>query len=302
MKIWEKIKTLYSKRFVYFLLLILIFVFLSGIAYLIFISQPLYSIRAEYPYPQKETFYRSEALPTEKTEEEIKYGYIHITSKDAEKDAEKIKDKVRESNGWIDSMNKFETEDYIVFSLSIKIYKDNFENFSNWVIENFEVKSINLGFYKVELKRQKGEIEILLNSLKIYEELMKRAESLELNQSIDAIMRITEKKLEIMRLLKEYGYYIEEIEEMADYPTLRIELKQEKEIKIFPEDLGREFVKKLKRGMAEITDSLLNLVILPIVFLIKIFTWIVYGFIIIIPVFIAYKTVKRIIKRIEKKF
>lgn len=302
MKTIEKIKNLYSKKPLYFVALILILAFASYFVYSIFISQPLYSPYFEYPALQKETFYRSEALTTEKTKEEIKYGYVEINSKDVEKDSEKIKDKVKELNGWIERMNRWETESYITLSLSIKVSKENFENLSNWVIENFDVKSINLGFYKVELKRQKGEIEILLNALKIYEELMKKAESLELNQSVDVIMKITEKKLEIMRLLKQYGYYVEEVEEMADYPTININLKQEKEIKIFPEDLGKELMKKLKNGLAEITDSLLNLIILPIVLLIKIFTWIIYAFIVIIPIFIAYKFIKKALKWIEKKF
>ena len=119
--------------------------------------------------------------------------------------------------------------------------------------------------------------------------------------SIEVIMEITQKKLEIMRLLKQYGYSIEKVEERAKYASLSLTITQEKKIKLIPEDLGKEFRTRVRNMVRDIVNAGMDLVTIPIVILVKVLVWIVYAFIVLIPIFIAFKIILKIYGVINKR-
>lgn len=247
------------------------------------------------------TFYE-ESKTLEKTEYELKEGYAEIKSSESELDYERIKQRAEALGGWSEAMSKSEDFKSIRITSTLKIPSESFESFADWLIKNFDVKNTNLAFYRVSVEKQKDEIEILLDALAIYDRLMARAEAMSVNETtIDTILMITEKKLEVMRLLKSYGYSVEQIEERARYASITISILQEKPIKIMPEDKGRELMTKLRNSVNEIVNAGIDLISTPIVLIVKVIVWIIYAIIVLIPVFIAYKIFSKIFKWLDKK-
>ena len=255
---------------------------------------PVESAMPTYLYEKSQT--------TQKTEYEIKRGEVEIESSDAEKDYEAIKKKVEEFDGWTDSINKYETDKTITISATFKIPSERLEEFSNLLLNNFKIKNTRFYFYRVSVERQKEEIEILLTALEAYDRLLKRAEASSINETvINTIFLITEKKLEVMRLLKMYGYSIQEVEKRANYSEVLVSIYQEKPIKILPENKGRDFEIKLRDSVNEIINAGMDLLTVPFVILVKVIVFIIYAIIALIPIFVAYKFVVKIYKWINRK-
>lgn len=252
-------------------------------------------------YPESKSMAQSETLRQQ--EYEIKTGYAEIKSENSEKDYDNIKEKVEEIDGWTESFNKYEGYDTIRVQAIFKVPSKEFEGFADWIIKNFDVKNTNFGFYRVSVERQQEEIEILLQALESYNKLMSQAELMSLNETkLEMIFRITEKKLEVMRLLKMYGYSIKEIEKQANYSSVTIVLVEDKPIKIMPEDKGKDLMMKIRNSVNEIVNALIDLLTVPFVIIVKIFVYIIYAIIALIPIYIAYKIIIRIFKRLGKKF
>jgi len=235
-------------------------------------------------------------------EYQIKEGNMKIETKDIESDYQKLKQSAEEYGGWVETISKFQDYRSITLTVTFKIPSDNFDEYVNWVMKNFDVKSSDLRMYKVSVERQQNEIEILMKTLNAYDSLFDKAASMELStESIELMQKLTDKKLYIMRQLRSYGYDIKEIQKRSEYSNLRITLTQKKEIELLPEDLGRELMIKLRDAIRNITNALLDLVTIPVVIFINLIVLIIYAFVVIIPLFIVYKFARRFFKWLDKK-
>jgi len=298
------------------LLILLILIVIGGISFFFFTSfyygTRLAKVERAYPSPPYEYLYapeergiaeEAEEILTKETEYKIKRGSAYIKSSNAEGDYNKVKEKVESLNGWIETMSKTENFREISIVANLKIPAEEFDSFADWLLNNFDVKRTNFEFYKVSIERQQDEIQILLQALEVYDRLLQRAEAMNVSRdSIEVIMEITQKKLEIMRLLKQYGYSVEKVEERAKYASLSLTITQEKKIKLIPEELGKEFRTRVRNMVRDIVNAGMDLVTIPIVILVKVLVWIVYAFIVLIPIFIAFKIILKIYGMISKKF
>jgi len=204
--------------------------------------------------------------------------------------------------GWVETMSKSEDYRTITFRTELKIPAEKFDSFADWLMNNLDVKSANLEMYRIEIQRQQDEIQILQMALELYDRLLGRAEDLKLSdESIELIMKITQRKLDVMRLLKYYGYSVEKVEEKAKFASLTLTITQEKKIELVPEDMGKEFRARLRNAVEDIINSGMNLITVPITILVKIIVYIIYAIIILIPIFIAYKIVIKVFKFLGKK-
>jgi len=255
----------------------------------------------ETPYERQVTEKAGEIL-SESTEYKIKRGSTNIKSIDATSDYEKIRQKTESFNGWVETMNKNEDYRQISIIANLKIPSDNFDSFADWLIHTFDVKNANLEFYRVSVEKQQDEIQILLQALDIYNRLLDRTEKMDVSEdNIELIMKITQKKLDVMRLLNQYGYSVEQVERESNYSSLSVTLTQEKKIKLMPEELEAEFRTRLRNSVRDIINAGMDLVTVPIVIFVKIIVWIIYAIIVLIPIFIAYKLLLKFYKVVNKK-
>ena len=114
-------------------------------------------------------------------------------------------------------------------------------------------------------------------------------------------MKLTNKKLEIMRKLREYGYTVEEAEEKERYSTLSLQLIQEKPIKLVPENLDRKLSMKIRDLVSELSEIGMNLITVPIALFFKVVLWIVYAIVILIPIFVVGRFLWKVYQKIQKK-
>lgn len=301
-----------KKHKLLFLAVVIIILVIGGVSYLFIGSMYMgakytaeYAPLAGVPYEttwERELEEKTSEILSEPTEYQIKRGSASIKSTDAMSDYEGISQKTESLEGWVETMSKSEDYRALTVRATLKIPSDDFDPFADWFIENFDVESANLEFYRVSIERQQDEIQILQLSLDLYDRLLERVEELNVStESIELIMKITNKKLDVMRLLKSYGYSVEKIEEKAKYATLTLTITQEKKIEIMPEDLGREFMSRVRNMIRDIVNAGMDLVTMPLSILVKIIVWIIYAMIVLIPIFVAIKVLLRVFKVIGKK-
>ncbi len=236
-------------------------------------------------------------------EYEIKKGKIELKTKQIESDYNKLKQKTIQSGGWVESMYKDENYQRIKMNSRIRIPKDNFNEFTDWMIDNFDVERANIESYRVSVEKQQDEIDILNEGLRVYEELLERVEQMNVSDSsIELAMKITKKRLEVMRLLRDYGYSIEQTEKKSDYTTIDLTLIQQKKIKVLPEDIGRDFRNKIRNAMRELVDIGTDIITQPVILIVKVIRFILYAVIILVPVFVAIRLLVKLFKWIWKKF
>ena len=235
-------------------------------------------------------------------EYQIREGSVNIETNDVDSDYQKLKQNAEGYGGWVETISKYQDYKNIRLTVTLKIPSDNFDEYADWLIRNFDVKNSNLRMYKVSVERQQDEIDILTKTLNAYDALFDKAASMELStDSIELMQQLTDKKLYIMRQMRNYGYSVKETQRKSEYATLSVTLTQKKEIELLPEDLGRELMTKLRDAIRNITNALLNLVTVPIVIFINLIVWIIYAFVVIIPLFLVYKFAKKFFKWLNKK-
>ncbi len=238
----------------------------------------------------------------ETTEYQIREGSASIETENADSDYQKIKSNAEGYNGWVETISKNENYKTITLSATLKIPSENFDAYADWLLKNFDVKNSNLKLYRISVERQQDEIEILTKTLNAYDGLFDKAESMELSvEGIELMDKLTQKKLNIMRQMRNYGYSVKNIQEKSNYATLGVTLTQKKDIELMPEDLGRELMTKLRDAVRNITNALLDLVTIPVVIFVNLIVWIVYALVVLIPLFIIYKIGLRIYKWLDKK-
>lgn len=236
------------------------------------------------------------------SEYQIKRGSASIKSTDVNSDYERLKQKTESSNGWVETVSKNEDYRQITITTNLKIPFEKFDSFADWLMKNFDVKNANLELYRVTVEQQQDEIQILQVALSLYDKLLQRAEAMnDTESSIELIMKITQRKLDVMRLLRQYGYSVEQVEKQSKNADLTITLTQEKKIELMPEDLGRELRTKFRDSIRDITNALTDLITVPIAIFVKIIVWIIYAIIVLLPIFVAFKIIVRVFKFIGKK-
>ncbi len=298
-----------------FLVLVIILLVIGGVSYL-FVGTMYTGSRIASEYapgyapleaPYASTYERqleeeASGILSQPSEYLLKTGSATIKSTDAMLDYEIVKQRTESLNGWVETMTKNENYREISVRADLKIPSEDFDAFADWLINNFDVENANLKFYRVEIQRQQDEIQILQLSLDLYDRLLDRVERLNVSTAqIELIMKITNKKLDVMRLLKSYGYSVEKIEEKAKYATLTVTITQEKKIEIMPEDLGREFRTRVRNMVRDIVNAGMDLVTIPLSIFVRIIVYIIYAIIVLIPVFIAIKFLLRVFRVIGKK-
>jgi predicted RND superfamily exporter protein len=236
------------------------------------------------------------------SEYQIKKGSASIKSTDASSDYEKLRQKTESLNGWVETVSRNEDYRQISITTNLKIPFENFDSFADWLMKNFDVKNANLELYRVTVERQQDEIQILQMALNIYDKFLQRTETMNVTESsIELAMKITQRKLDVMRLLRQYGYSVEQVEKQSKDASLSITLTQEKKIELMPEDLGRELRSKLRNSVRDITNAGMDLITMPVVIFIKIIVWITYAIIVLVPIFVAFKIIVKIFKLIWNK-
>ncbi len=222
-------------------------------------------------------------------EHRIKEGDVNIKSQNADQDYEKIKNSLSTYKGILEKYEKDEDDYKVKIYLNLKIPQDTFDNYIDYLNKNFKVIKSNIRFYILSLKKTYDEVEILKKTFDTLTEYETRlASSYPSRENIELLVYINEKKMNILRQMKNYEREIEETITAENYNKLSISLEQSKKIKILDEEWSNRLRSQLKIMLQNTTDSLLSFLnIIP--FLINVLLYLIYAVIIVLALSIVYK-------------
>lgn len=243
-----------------------------------------------------------QGIVSQPTDYQIRTGSASIKSADPDAEYQSAKSWVEGTNGWVETVSKNEDFSQVTITASFRVPSESFDAFTDWVLKNHDVRNSNFQLYRKSTERQTDEIEILTAALKVYDRMITRAESGPVtDENIEIIMKITQKKLEVMRLLKQYGYDVQQTERESAFSGVTLTFTKDKQIKLVPEDIGKTFRTKLRSTIDTITRALMDIVTVPPAILAEVLKWIVYAITALIPLFIGYKILLRILKLLNVK-
>lgn len=300
----EKVKTWVLENKLLTLLIVLLFVFALGTGSLLLQTTPqsrLGKAEKQYGGAPSESI---GAAPETRTGEyvEVREADFEIKSKNSSKDALKIRSKASSMKGYIERSTQSDGTLYKTIELTVRIPRENFSQFGDYLEENFQVESHDLRNYRLSIEREKTELEILNQTLEDYQEMRNQIKKMNTSEEkIQLLMGLTEKELWVKERQRYYQHQFGEKYERGEYSTFNIDLRERKEVEIWPENIGNQFNEELKEMMDTVTMTLINTVTGGIEIFFKAIEWIIYLAIVLIPLGITYKISKKIYKGYFKK-
>ncbi|MFB6217289.1 MAG: DUF4349 domain-containing protein, partial [Candidatus Aenigmatarchaeota archaeon] len=190
---------------------------------------------------------------------EVKEANLDIKTEDAERDSGKITDLTGAYGGYVQERRKETTNLYRRIHLVVRIPRNNFTDYIEYLRNNYEVESYSVKNYRIGIQRELDELEILNNTLQRYEQYREEIKEMELGKKkLDLLMQITEKELEIKEKMKHYQRELGEKRKMAKYSTVRITLEERRVVDIAPENIGNRFNQRVKEMLDNIVTTLIN--------------------------------------------
>lgn len=226
----------------------------------------------------------------------VKRASLEVKSADAKGDESKITDRVKSLGGFVEGVSDSDSEDYLTVAVSVRVPSAKFEDFVAYLRDGFNVKSSYIDLYRISLKQETDELAILQKTMDTYNDLFKKAEAQATldSQTLTFLADITSKKLDIMRIMRQYGYSLESKQEDVDYSTLTLTLTEEKQVKLVKEGFWANFRRQLRNSVESILDNLTGMVTDTL----EIFVYVVkVGLILVViavPIRIVLKTLGRI--------
>lgn len=226
----------------------------------------------------------------------VKRASLEVKSENAKADESKITDRAKSIGGFLEGVSDSNTEDYLTVTVSVKVPSAKFDDFVAYLRDNFNVKSSSIDLYRISLKQETDELAILQNTMDAYNDLFKRAEG---NATLDSqtlafLADLTDKKLYIMRLMRQYGYSLEEKQEDVDYSTLTLTLTEEKQVELVKEGFWANFRRQLRNSVESILDNLTSMVTDTL----EIFVYVVKVGLILVVIAVPIRIVVKLLGRI----
>ena len=245
---------------------------------------------------------KASGIVSQSTDYQIRKGSARIKSEDPDVEYESAKKWAEGASGWVEGISKSDDYSTATITATFRVPSESFDAFIDWILKNYDVKSSNFQLYRQSTERQTDEIAIFNEALNVYTRLMAKVEASGVtDQNLEAIAKITQKKLDVMRLLKQYGYDVTQTERQAAFSAVSLTFAKEKQIKLLPEDTGRTFSMKVRNAITAITNGLMDIVTVPFTVLVLVLKWIVYAITALIPIFIAYRILLKFSKKISEK-
>jgi hypothetical protein len=248
-------------------------------------------------------YIHASTLPPIEPTIEVKEGRMTIETENADRDSDIIKLYAKDFGGYVENFGKSESYSEIRITLIVKIPINNFDSFFEKVKSEFKIKYSDLQIYRVSIREEVTELDILNYTMKDLERIRSEINMMPVGKDkIDLLIHLTYKELEIRNKIREISASILAKETLGKFSTVVITLVQEKPIKLVPENLGREFNEKLRSMVHTSTIILMDIATGILPFILNVVRYIIYGMIIVISLIVVYIFVKKVYGKLEKKF
>jgi hypothetical protein len=248
-------------------------------------------------------YIHTSTLPTIEPTIEVKEGRMTIETENADRDSDIIKLYAKDFGGYVENFGKSESYSEIIITLIVKIPINNFDSFFEKVKSEFKIKYSDLQIYRVSIREEVTELDILNYTMKDLERIRSEINMMPVGKDkIDLLIHLTDKELEIRNKIREISASILAKETLGKFSTVVITLVQEKPINLVPENLGREFNEKLRSMVHNSAIILIDIATGILPFILNVVRYIIYGLIIVISLIFIYIFVKKVYRKLEKKF
>ncbi len=226
-------------------------------------------------------------------EMEVKEGRIKIDSDNAKNDFNRTQEIIKRKDGYIEVNRKTETSRLLTIYLEARIPLNHFDDFVQEIKNSFETDSYHTSNYRIDVRYQTDEIDIINRALESYEKI--REEALEIPagaEKIDLLRMITEEETELVRSQARFQRDLADRAMQSDMATVSITIEEEITPALWPEDLGSRFRDKVNNAIDSILVSIMNILVNSLILVIKVIEYLLYALIIIIPVLFAWRWIK----------
>lgn len=240
----------------------------------------------------------SPALPsfTEKsTELEIREGRVSVKSKKAEDDLEKLTEITIARDGYIESSSKRDTRTSLIISAQARIPSERFEDYINIIKDEFEVESFELFDYRIDVQRQIDELEVIMLAMDDYNRL--REETIKTDsgeERVKILSSIVSEMQELARRQRELERDLGGSQKRSELATVSFTFVENVKVNLWPENLGNRFRDRINWAIDTVITTAMFLLANMVVLFVKVVEYIIYVLIIILPVMLTWKLLRRI--------
>jgi len=321
--------TSFTKKNIVLLLLLLVLACLAGIFFLggVFSYAPAYRNIGGY-YESLSTGVRGyvaeKAVTSAPTPQQIspseyrlkiKEGTVGIKSKNPYEERKRIEEKAREYGGYVEHLSRAESKYEVSLSLTLRLPADSFDEFVEWLVDNFEIESCNVRMYTVSVFLTKTEVDVLEDAMKDFEsyskdfdELMERAKEGNITpQLLEVMWKIIEKKKSLTYEMTDLQKRINSLryrlaEESSELAKLTVNLIYKKPVKVVDKDFTRELAISVKELVENAVRALKDITVGTLILFLNLCVLLVHGLVYVIVGLIGFAAVYKLVIFFRKKF
>ncbi|MCS7200973.1 MAG: DUF4349 domain-containing protein [Patescibacteria group bacterium] len=191
---------------------------------------------------------------------EVREGTLQITSKNIDQEAQTIKERTIQEGGFVETFYREEDDNNIKVRLSAFIPVDKFDGFLEYLLKNFRVKNSYVRSYKISLREDVNELDVLSQTLKNLEKIENEAMEMNVGSSkIDLLLRINNEKMSVVSKIKSLQGQVAEKTKYENYSTLSIELEQPRPFRFMGDEYRKMFVSRARALINDLMTSIMEL-------------------------------------------
>lgn len=232
---------------------------------------------------------------------EVQEARFDIESKDASRDADAVGSLAETHGGYVESSRKRESSLYRTIDLTVRVPDAEFDAFTDSIRAEYEVDSFNVQNYRLSTERDIDELTILNRTMAEYEEMRERIQGMnDSKEKIQLLMELTEKELRVQERIRHYEQELADKRKQGDESTIHVELRERKNVDVWPENLGNRFMNNVKNMLNSVTNIALGTVTQAVVLFFMAVQAIIFLVVVAIPALTAYLLGRRLYNRYWK--
>lgn len=226
---------------------------------------------------------------------EIKKGSLSVDSENAKADEKAVRSITSEYNGYVEEGRQSKSNTRLRINLTTRVPAESFSGYVEGLRDRLEVEDYQLRDYRINISEQTTRLDILNDTLDIYDRMKQEVQSMDLDdERIELTRDITERQLELKERLNRIQSEVDRVNRQGEMATLQVTLEERLSAEIWPNDTGNEFRDELSDTFDRIVDIAIAIVTTTLVVLMTTIQWAIWIIISLLVVWFAYRLLRRL--------
>ena len=220
---------------------------------------------------------------------------LEIKTEDVKTEEEKVIDVLKKHNGYAESSNLRESPRNIVLSMTLRVPADKFDDFFQELRKVTEPDTFNVKDFRIDIDKRITELDTVRDTIREYDLMLELLKDMPVNdERIRHTQNLTNHKISLRHRENNLMDSIQQSRRLSEYSTIRLTMEQKITPKIWPEDLKIQFLEDIKRSIANISMDVTSFVGNALMLMINVILWILYILIFTVPIWIAFRILRKI--------